>query len=77
MTGHEPVLGPFKKNVIQKSSSISCFAGMNFYDILSFNDEDCFRRCLSESGHLTFRVSDKLQSTSNISGQEDSFSFLS
>ena len=28
---------------------------MNFYDISSLNDEDCFRRCLSESGHLTFK----------------------
>ena len=70
-------LSLLRKNVIQKSPSISCFAGMNFYDTLSFNDEDCFRRCLSESGHLTFRVSNKSQSTSNISGQEDLFSFLS
>ena len=40
-----------------------------------FNDEDCVRRCLSESGHLTFRVSEKSESTSNISGQEGLFSF--
>ena len=59
VTRHEPGLVPFKKNVIQKSPSISCFAGMNFYDTLSFNDEDCFRRCLSESGHLTFTVCEK------------------
>ena len=47
---------------------------MTFCD---FNHADCFRRRLSESRHLTFRVTEKPQYTSNISGQEDLFSFAS
>ena len=40
------------------------------------NREDCFRRCLSESGLLTFRVSEESPHTSDISAQEY-LSFLS
>ena len=40
------------------------------------NREDCFRRCLSESGLLTFRVSEESPYTSDISAQEY-LSFLS
>ena len=37
--------------------------GWTFMTFCYFNHEDCFRRRLSESGHLTFRVSEKLQYT--------------
>ena len=49
--------------------------GWTFMTFCPFNDEDCVRRCLSESGRLTFRVSGKSESTSNNSGQEGLFSF--
>ena len=77
MTHYEPMVVPPKPKLTQESSSISCFTGLNLYGILSFNHEDGFRRRLSESGHLTFRVSEKSQYTSHISGQEDLFSFAS
>ena len=51
---HEPTVVPPKPKVIQKSSSISCFTGMNFYGTLSYNHEDCFRRRLSESLQMVF-----------------------
>ena len=50
-----------------KSSSISSLAGLSFLAFCHFNHGDCFRRCSSDSGHLTFRVSEKSQYTSDIS----------
>ena len=37
--------------------------GWTFMTFCHFNHEDCFRRRLSESEHLTFRMSEKLQYT--------------
>ena len=51
--------------------------GGTFVTFCHCKHKDCFRRCFSESGRLTFRLSEKSQSTSNISGQERLFSFLS
>ena len=50
--------------------------GWAFTAFYLFNREDCFRRCLNESGLLTFRVDGKSPYTSDMSAQEY-LSFLS